>query len=330
MRVGRWVAALGLAGFLAAFGCKDRSSTPSADAKVILQLNWKPEAEFGGFYAAQQIGAFQRHGLDVQISPGGSGTPTVQMVGSGVVDFGLVSADELLIARARGNPVVALFAVYQTCPQGVMVHASRGFKSLTELMRSDGTLAIQRGLPYSEFLLRKYGFGHLKIVPAPNGDISLFLHDPTFSQQCFITSEPIEARRASSDPMTFLIADAGYNPYTTVLATRDDYLEAHRQTARAMVLACREGWRKYLDDPRPANEIMQKLNPTVDPQTLSESAAAQAPLIETAQTREHGLGAMTAERWKKLADQLVELKVIDSSPPPERCFIAGDASHLIR
>ena len=325
MHVGRWVATLGLVGLLAAFGCKDRSSTPSAGAKVILQLNWKPEAEFGGFYAALQIEAFQRHGVDVQISPGGSGTPTVQMVGSGVVDFGLVSADELLIARARGNPVVALFAVYQTCPQGVMVHASRGFKSLAEVLRSDGTLAIQRGLPYADFLQRKYGFGKLKIVPAPNGDISLFLHDPTFSQQCFITSEPIEARRAGSDPMTFLVADAGYNPYTTVLATRDDYLAAHRQTARAMVLACREGWRSYLDDPRPANAVMQKLNPTVDTQTLSESATAQAPLIEAEQAKERVLGGMTADRWKKLADQLVELKVIDVAPSPDRCFVDLDA-----
>lgn len=326
MGVVRWAGMVGLVGLVASFGCKNRIATPSARAKVILQLNWKPEAEFGGFYAAEQIGAFKQHGLEVEISPGGSGTPTVQMVGSGAVDFALVSADELVVARARGNPVVALFAVYQTCPQGIMVHASRGFKGLAELMRSDGTLAIQRGLPYAHFLQAKYGFGHLRIVPAPNGDISLFLQDPNFSQQCFITSEPIEAKRAGSDPMTFLIADAGFNPYTTVLVTRDDYLEAHRLTAEAMVLACREGWRSYLDDPRPANTIMQKLNPTVDPQTLSESAAAQAPLIETAQTREHGLGKMTAERWKTLGDQLAELKVIDHSPPPERCFVDLDAA----
>ena len=326
MGVFKWAGIAGLVGLLATFGCKDRSSTPSAQAKVVLQLNWKPESEFGGFYAAEQIGAFRRHGLDVEISPGGSGTPTVQMVGSGAVDFALVSADELVVARARGNPVVALFAVYQTCPQGILVHASRGFKSLAELMRSDGTLAIQRGLPYAQFLEQKYGFGHLKIVPAPNGNISLFLHDPNFSQQCFITSEPIEAKRAGSDPMTFLIADAGFNPYTTVLVTRDDYLEAHGSMARAMVSACREGWRSYLDDPRQANAVMQKLNPTLDPQTLSDSAAAQAPLIETAQTKEHGLGAMTAERWKKLADQLAELKAIDTSPPPDRCFVNLDAA----
>lgn len=321
MRTCSWVVMAGLIAMLAAAGCKERDPAPSAAAKTTLQLNWKPEAEFGGFYAAAQVGAFRRHGLDVEIAPGGSGTPTVQMVGSGTVDFALVSADELIVARARGNPVAALFAVYQTCPQGIMVHASRGLKSLGALLQSDGTLAIQRGLPYAAFLEKKYGFGRLKIVPSPNGDISLFLHDLGFSQQCFITSEPIQAKRAGSDPQTFLIADAGYNPYTTVLVTRDDYLQAHAQTARAMVAACREGWQAYLDDPRPTNALMQKLNPTLDGQALSASAEAQRALIETTETNQHGLGTMTADRWKALAGQLVELKVIDSVVPAERCFV---------
>lgn len=306
-------------------GCKHRDSSQSGGGKIGLQLNWKPEAEFGGFYAARQTGAFQRRGLEVQIRPGGSGTPTVQMVGSGQVDFALISADELVIARSRGNPVVALFAVYQTCPQGIMVHASRGLKDLPDLFRAGGTLAIQRGLPYADFLEKKYGFGRMKVVPAPNGEIALFLHDRNFAQQCFITSEPVTARRAGSDPQTFLIADTGYNPYTTVLVTRDDYLKSHADTVRAMVLACREGWRAYLDDPRPANALMQKLNPTIDEQTFAASAEAQKPLIENEEAKANGLGSMSVKRWEMLINQLVDLKVIDSAPRAEQCFqnIAG-------
>src|SRR2546429_1725795 len=54
---------------------------------------------FGGFYAAQQNGAFKTHGLDVEIVAGGVGTPTVQMVGAGSVEFGVISADELIVDR---------------------------------------------------------------------------------------------------------------------------------------------------------------------------------------------------------------------------------------
>src|ERR1700684_3655251 len=71
--------------------------------RIKLALNWKPEPEFGGFYAAP----YAKYGLDVDILPGGAGTPTVQMVGAGSVDFGIVSADEIILARSHGNDVVA-------------------------------------------------------------------------------------------------------------------------------------------------------------------------------------------------------------------------------
>src|SRR5438552_15940417 len=87
--------------------------------KTRLALNWKPDPQFGGFYAAP----YERHGLDVDILPGGAGTPTVQMIGAASAEFGIVSADELVVARARGHDVVALFAVLQDCTQGLMDHA---------------------------------------------------------------------------------------------------------------------------------------------------------------------------------------------------------------
>jgi len=223
---------------------------------IRLALNWKPDPQFGGFYAAP----YQKHGLDVDILPGGAGTPTVQMVGAGSAEFGIVSADELVIARAQGNDVVALFAVFQTNPQGIMVHASRKLNSLADALKS-GTLAVQRGLPYARLLEKKYGFGKVKVVPSPGGDISAFLSDKNFAQQCFIVSEPLTAKHQGADVQTFSVADAGYNPYTTVMATSGESLRKDPERAKAMVAAVREGWRAYLDDPKPTNARMNQLNP---------------------------------------------------------------------
>src|SRR5262245_39510341 len=100
----------------------------AAADKIKLALNWVPEPEFGGIYAAKQIGAFEKYGLDVDIAPGGAGTPTWQLVATGKVDYAVASADEVIIARSQGADVVAFFATYQICPQGIMVHSSRGLK----------------------------------------------------------------------------------------------------------------------------------------------------------------------------------------------------------
>jgi NitT/TauT family transport system substrate-binding protein len=312
--------------FVLGFGCdKEGNNSPtihSPTEKLKLQLNWVAEPQFGGFYEAERIAAFTKHNLNVEIVPGGAGTPTVQMIGAGSAPFGVVSADEILVARGRGNDVVALFAVYQTCPQGIMTHAPRGFDDIGGVFKNPGTLALQRGLPYAEYLVRKYGTADgLRIVPSPGGSIAAFLADPSFSQQCFITSEPILARQKGADPKTFLVADAGYNPYTTVLAVSGSFLRQNRETCERMVNAVREGWQSYLNDPASANALMQSANKTMDPRTFAESAAAQKPLIETDEAKRLGLGAMTKERWATLGQQLLDLKVIEKAPPAEECFV---------
>jgi len=315
------VALIALALLLGTSGCKQTSGGDASSAnpaKITLQLNWQPEPEFGGFYAAQQNGDFKKHGLDVNVVAGNGGTPTVQMIGAGSTDFGIVSADELIVSRARGNPIVALLAVYQTCPQGIMVHAARGFKTLPDVFANNGTLAIDSGLPYSDFLKNKLGFDKLHIVPSPNGDVTAFLSDPTFSQQCFITSEPLVAKKLKGDPQTFLIADAGYNPYTTVLATSDAYAKSHPDTVRAMTDACRDGWLAYLQDPAATNAFMHTLNSAMDEQTFHDAAEAQQPLI---QIPGGSFGEMTLDRWKTLMQQLVDLKAIDKPVPAEECFV---------
>src|SRR5580704_4922191 len=184
----------------------------SPAGNIRLALDWKPEPEFGGFYAAD----FEAHHLSVDLLPGGSGTPTVQMVGAGSAEFGIVSADELVVARSKGNDVVALFAVFQNCPQGIMAHASRNLSSIADVLKG-GTLALQRGLPYARILEKRYGFEHVQVVPSPGGDISSFLNDDNFAQQCFIVSEPLAAKRKGVAVKVFPVAGIGYNPYTTVV-----------------------------------------------------------------------------------------------------------------
>jgi len=294
------------------------SSCGKSSGKIRLALNWKPDPQFGGFYAAP----YQAHGLDVEILPGGAGTPTIQMVGAGSAEFGVVSADELVVARSQGNDVVALFAVFQNNPQGIMLHASRKLTSLADLFKAGGAVALQRGLPYARLLEKKYGFGKVKIVPSPGGDISAFLADKNFAQQCFIMSEPLTAKHQGADVQVFPVSDAGYNPYTTVLTTSGDFLRKDPDRTKAIVAAVREGWRAYLDDPTPTNQRMNQLNPSMALEVFAEVAEAQKPFIETDETRRNSLGSMTKDRWETLIAQLKELGDIQKAPAAEYCYRA--------
>lgn len=294
------------------------------DGPLALALNWKPEPEFGGLYEAQRAGAFARRELALEIT-GGPGAPVVQMVASGQVAYGIAAADEVLVARDRGTDVVAVFATYQTNPQGIMVHASRGVDSLDALFETaePGTLAVEPGVAYVKWFQKRYDLERWKIVPYTYS-IAPFLQDPRMAQQVFVTAEPIAARRQGADPRVFLIADSGFDPYAAVVISRGDRVRERRAEVEALVAALREGWRAYLDDPGPANAAMGALNREMDAETFRLGAAAQAPLIENGFTREHGLGAMSLERWTKLGEQVRELELIDRPAAPSEAFVTID------
>jgi NitT/TauT family transport system substrate-binding protein len=283
-----------------------------------IALNWKPEPEFGGLYEAQRAGAFQKRGLDVALT-GGPGAPVVQMVDAGKVEFGIAAADEVVLARDRGTDIVAIYATYQTNPQGIMVHASRGLKSLPDLFASGGTLAVEPGVAYTKYFEKHYDLAKMKIVPY-GYSVAPFLSDPMFAQQVFVTAEPIAAKRQGADPQVFLIAESGFDPYAAVVITTGKRIREDGLTVAHFVAALRDGWRGYLDDPGAANALMGTLNQEMDAETFRLAADAQKPLIEDAFAKEHGLGAMSLERWTTLAKQLRELGLVDREPKPEECF----------
>ena len=288
-------------------------------AKLQLALNWKAEPEFGGFYAAKLSGYFQKRNLDVAITEGGAGTPVVQMVANSKVRFGIAAADEVVISQARGTDVVALFAVYQINPQGIMVHPERGFNSIADVFNAPGTLAIQSGSPHALFLQSQFPRYKVTLVPYAGG-VATFLVDANYSQQCFVTSEPLIARRKGKPAQSFLIADTGFKPYGTVVIARRQYVEKNEKETRDLIDAVREGWIEYLRAPDEANNAMVKLNPAMDAVSMKEAAEVQKPFILDTGAPTQELGKMTMERWRTLVNQLYDLKLIKTKPAAEKLF----------
>lgn len=293
-------------------------ATPTHGAHT-LALNWKPEPQFGGFYEAQRAGYFKNENLDVKILEGGSGTPTVQMLASGKVDFAIVSAEEILLLNDKNSKskVVGVFAAFQTNPQIIMAHEERGFNDLKAVFMSPGILAIQSGLSYAQYLMKKFGKPVAQIVPY-SGGVTTFLKDHNYSQQGFLTSEPLAAEKSGAKVKSFLIADEGFNPYTTVVAVRADFLNKNQKTVDAAVRAIRKGWESYLENPTDTNKMMGQLNKSMDQETFKKSAQAQEKLIKP--NSSFVLGSMSDDRWSSLIQQMRDLKFIKNQIPTNQVF----------
>ncbi len=293
----------------------------SSKPKIRLALNWVAEPEFGGFYAAKMMGLYDSAGLDVEIVPGGAGSPTIQMVAAGQVELAISSASEVLTARDRGADVISAYAVYHTSPMAIMVHDSRKLGELADVFKS-GTLAIQKGQAFSLFLEKKYGFSKIQVVPY-TGSIGPFLHDTNLAQQCFVFSEPLHAEKENVPTKTFLIADSGYNPYIEVVAMKADYLKNNKEIVDKFVTATRAGWDLYIKNPAPTNVHMSELNKSMPLTTFNDISKRQMPFIipRDDDPENHLLGFMSKERWESLGAQLIDLGILKNPPDIGSSFI---------
>ena len=301
-------------------GCQ-QSSPPGQDdqqpQKVTLGLNWFPEAEHGGYYAALVNGYFAEEGLDVEIKAGGPGVPIIQNVATRRVMFGVANADQVLTGRNQDADVVALMSPLQMSPRCIMVHKKSGIRSLRDLKNM--TLAVGSGKAYLEYLKTQVSLENVKLVPY-QGSSALFLKNENFGQQGYVFSEPFVARQQGADPHVLMVHEIGFNPYTSLLVTHGETIHDQEELVAKVVRASARGWQDYLRNPQPVNEYIHKINPEMDLQSLAYGVKAIEPLCLPNDMPSEKLGTMTLERWTTLANQLKEIDWIESQFDPVTAF----------
>jgi len=274
-----------------------------------LALDWFPEAEHGGFFAA----ASELDG-GLELLPGRPDAPVIPQVAAGRCELGIADAATVLVARAQQVPVVAVFAALQTNPRCILVHED-GPRRLSELR--DLTLAMNAREPAAQFLQREVGLEGVAVVPY-SGNIAPFLADPRAAQQAYVFSEPLVAAREGVATRCLMVAELGFNPYAGVVIAHERSVAERPALLRGLVAALARGWERYLQDPEPANARIHAANPEMDRDTLRRGAAALAPLVAVPGGRP---GAMSPERWATLNDQLVALGLYPAAAvEPARAF----------
>ena len=303
---------------LALTACASEPAPEDASSRFQLALNWFPEAEHGGYYAAHVHDLYAAHGLEVEILGGGPDAPVVQRVATGQVAFGLTNADGVVNARAGGAPLIALFAPYQINPRCLVVHESTGITAIEEI--TDLTLALSQRPAFSHYLRYRFAFPGVRIVPY-HGSITPFLEDERYAMQGYVFSEPVVARRLGAQVRALMVAETGFNPYASVLVATEATVAQRPQLVAAMVAASAAGWRRYLEVPMETNAYIHRLNPETDLDILATGARLSRELVLDPEAREHGIGHMSAARWQTLVAQMVAAGVVEEGQVrAEECY----------
>jgi NitT/TauT family transport system substrate-binding protein len=296
-----------LAVLLALYLC----STAAAFAldKVTFATNWRAEAEHGGFYQAVADGTYAKYGLDVTILQGGPQVNNRLMLAAGRIDFNMgANMIQAFDAAQQNIPIVAVASMFQKDPIVLLSHPDAGFDRFTDLPKATAFIGKDALVSVYQWLKATYGFSEDKIKPY-NFNAAPFLADKHSIEQGYATSEPYEIEREGKfKPNVFLLADYGYDSYSTTIEARRDLIEKNPELVQRFVDASIIGWYHYIyGDNKAANVLIKKDNPDISDDLLAYSVKKlrEDGIVDSGDSLTAGIGTMNDARMKSFFDKMV-------------------------
>ncbi|MBW6421425.1 ABC transporter substrate-binding protein [Rhizobium sp. XQZ8] len=303
-----FLAALGLSA--AAFAAQPAAALD----EVSYGTNWLAQAEHGGFYQAVADGTYEKHGLKVKIVQGGPNAANRALLIAGKVDFYMGGPLGDMDAVKQGIPMVSVASIFQKDPQVLMAHPDVGIDKFEDLAKAGSIFMGKDGyVTYFEWMKKNFkGFSDAQFKPYTFNPAP-FIADKKSAQQGYLTSEPYEIeKQAGWKPKVFLIADAGYGPYSTMITTTQPMIDKKPDVVQRFVDASIEGWYSYLyGDNKAANDLIKKDNPEMTDGQIAYSIAKMKEygIVVSGDAETKGIGCMTDERYKKFFDSMVSINV---------------------
>jgi NitT/TauT family transport system substrate-binding protein len=283
-----------------------------AQDELVFGTNWVAEAEHGGFYQAVADGTYEKYGLKVTII---AKADRAMLLGGKITFYMEGNLLGTFDAVANDIPVISVGAMFQKDPQIFMTHPEAGVKDFAGLAKVP-TLFIGDDLFVSGWQWMKAAFPGFKDEqrkPYPY-NLAGFLADKQSGNQGYLTSEPFAVEREGGfTPDVFLMADAGYTTYSTMIVGMSDYVTKNPDITKRFVEASIVGWYNYLyGNNKAANDLIKSENADMNDGQIDYTIGKMKEygLLESGEALEKGIGCMTDARVQDFYDKMVDAKVV--------------------
>jgi NitT/TauT family transport system substrate-binding protein len=267
-----------------------------ADDAVTVRLKWFNQAQFAGFYVAKDEGFYKAAGLDVDVQPGGPDFPAIQMVAGGNEQFGVTGADQILIARSKGVPVVALAVIYRRNPFVLFSLAKSGIKTPADYVGKKVGVKIggNEELIYRA-VMAKAGIDKSRVTEIPvKFDITPLLTGDIDVWPGYLINEVLAAKEKGFDVNIIAPVDYGIDLYADTLFTTEKMLKEKPDVVKKFVAATLQGWNTAIAAPEEAAKVTIKYG---DKLTFAHELAMMKASIPLLKPDDKPFGYMDEAGW---------------------------------
>jgi diguanylate cyclase (GGDEF)-like protein/PAS domain S-box-containing protein len=273
---------------------------------VTLQLKWTHCFQFAGYYAAQERGYYREAGLDVRFEEGLPGVDVIGRVVSGQADYG-VGTSSLLLARAAGQPVVALAVILQHSPLVLLARQRQVAQSLHDLVGR--RVMIEPAADEILAYLKREGIAPERLIQVDHSfEIKDLIDGRIDAMTAYASNEPDLLDRLHIPYQIYTPRSAGIDFYADNLFTSERELQAHPARARAFRAASLRGWEYALAHPDEIIELILTRYAGRDTREHYRFEAEQLRPLIRADLIE--IGYMNPGRWAHMAETYAEIGLL--------------------
>lgn len=286
-------------------------SPQSSTLQVIdVQLRWKHQFQFAGYYAAIAQGYYREEGLDVRLHEGAPGITPVEEVLSGRAQYG-ESNSELLYERLHGKPLVALAVIFQHSPSVLLARADKGVQTVHDLIGKP--VMLMNAQTDADFLamFRREGIdpGELQLLPS-SYNIEDLASGKVAAFNSYLTNEPFYLQQHGIEYNIISPSTYGIDFYSDILFTSQAEVDEHPQRVEAFRRATLRGWRYAMDNPEQIIDLLLKQYPVKKTRAhLQFEAKAMRALVLPDLIE---IGHMNPGRWQRMGEAFLEQGMVTS------------------
>jgi NitT/TauT family transport system substrate-binding protein len=285
---------------------------------VRLTLPWLAQGATACAFVAKAIGAYQRNGVNVEVSRGYGSLAAAQAIAQRQFEFGFISAGPLILASARGTPLTALATVSYDTTMGVLVRKDSSIRSPKDLIgKRIGSVVTSAESPFWPAFAENVGVdpSQVNIVQMDNRILERSVIDGQVDAiTCVgVSSIPVVAAQRVEHRF-FPFSAAGISPYAYVIATRPDLQDEQPRLCEAVTNALLEGIAYQLREPEKALDLLIQEIPELGVTASGRENAriSQGLLLWTTianESVEHGLGWTDPAKWAASVDLTMKYAV---------------------
>jgi ABC-type nitrate/sulfonate/bicarbonate transport system substrate-binding protein len=301
-------------------------------ATVRIALDWTPNTNHTGIFAADALGYFAEEGLDVEVLEP-SPVVSLQLVASGRAEFAVSSQEYILMARAEGSPVISVAALYPHNTSGFAALRSAGVASPMDFagrryggwgsdLEAVMIETVMRGVGADSSTVEVIGMGTLDFATAAQAGLADFFW-------IYYGWEGIHASLLGLDITYLALADLDpvLDYYTPVIASSETFLSERPEAARGFLRALARGYVYAATSPDDAAAILLERAPELDQDLV---LASQRWLAGQSETSLAAWGQQSASVWETFGDWALDhaliRKAVDSDGAFTNDFLFTEAS----